>query len=162
MATIERTIEVIGLEGIDEALASFAERVADMRPTWPKVDEVIVRGVRENFSTEGRRVGGWKNLSEAYARQKAKTHPGKPIEQREGPLQESLTQRNAAGAIYESLPGSFTRGSSLPYAIAQHEGRGRLPSRELYRFIDRDADEIGNVIADDLTVYAQGLGFRTL
>jgi hypothetical protein len=147
-------ITVEGQEAFFAALAGLDARVSDLRPSWPKVDAVYVRGVREQFGSEGGRTGGWAALSEAYAREKAKTYPGKPIEQASGRLFASLTDKDAEGAIYDEQPDSFTRGSSLPYALKQHE------TRDLFGFRDEDGGEILAIIADDLTAYAKELGVR--
>jgi phage gpG-like protein len=153
-------VTLFGREAFFAALAGLDARAADLRPSWPKVGEIYERAVSENFASEGGRAGGWEGLSEAYAARKAKTHPGKPIEQKDGKLLASLIDKTAEGAIVEEGPDTYARGSSLPYARRQHEGYGSQPARDLFGLRDEDGEEMLRAVADDLTAYARDLGFK--
>lgn len=149
-------ITVMGQEALFAALSSLDARASEVvARVAPKLYEVHARHVTEQFNAEGGRAGQHWTLSEAYAKRKAKTHPGKPVMQREGLLLASLTNRDSDGAIYDVRPDSITFGSSLPYAAVQGKTHDLFGERE------GDADEYLEIIADDLTSYARDLGFKT-
>jgi hypothetical protein len=148
------SISVDGQE-LFASLDKFLARTSDLRPSWPKVYAKRADHVREQFDGEGGRTGQRWTLSEAYAKRKARTHPGKPVMQREGRLLASLTDRNAEGAIYEERPDRLETGLSLPYALFQFNA-----GHDLFGEREEDAGEYLEIIADDLTAYARDLGFK--
>lgn len=148
-------ITVTGEEAFFAALASLDVRVSEViARVAPKLYDAHARHVTEQFGSEGGRTGERWELSEAYAKRKAKTHPGKPVMQRGGLLLASLTNKDAEGAVYDVRPDSISFGSSLPYAAAQGATHDLFGERE------EDAAEYLEIIADDLTAYARELGFR--
>jgi hypothetical protein len=148
-------VTISGQEALFVALSSLDARISDLRPSWPKVYARRAGHIREQFDSEGGRTGQHWELSAAYAAQKAKAHPGKPVMQGEGLLLASLTNKDAEGAIYEEHPDRLISGSSLPYALAQVNA-----GHDLFGEREEDAEEDLNIIADDLTAYAKELGLR--
>jgi hypothetical protein len=142
------------LEGVDVLNGDF-------RREWPLVAIYVYSKVGEQFDSEGGLSGGWQALSAAYAKRKAKTHPGKTIERRDGALEKSLRNANAPGSIYKPERDSLTLGSTLKYAKAQHFGykKRNLPARPLYpQFTATMTRELGALVAADLTNYTKNLG----
>lgn len=88
--------------------------------------------VKQAFASEGASTlaGSWRALSKTYARRKAKTHPGRPINQRTGLLQRSLTDpkhRNHVFRVQRVGRGySVEFGSNVPHlrGVIKH---GRNP-----------------------------------
>jgi hypothetical protein len=148
------TVTVGGQEAFFASLDKFAARASNLRESWPKVYARRAEHTREQFSSEGGRTGERWELSAAYARQKAKTHPGKPVMQKSGALLASLTNKDAEGAVYDPQPDRLVFGSSLPYAGFQGETHDLFGARE------EDAEEYLTIIEEDLTAYAKELGFR--
>ncbi len=69
-----------GLSGLQGDLASLERALRDFAPLWRRVRPIAVRQLAFQFATEGAHGGDrWQPLSPAYAAQKARSHPGKPI-----------------------------------------------------------------------------------
>jgi phage gpG-like protein len=151
-------ITVEGLPPLIVALDSLTESFTDLRPAWPAVNEVVEAEFSERFATEGR--GEWAGLSEGYALKKAARYGQQKILHASGALEASLTERGAPNAIYEETPDSFTRGSSLPYAMAHQRG---VSERNLVARVIIDATEslghkVGEVLINKMTEHARNLG----
>jgi hypothetical protein len=156
MPTDSIQIIITGQEHLFASLDAFTRRTeVVIGLVAPQLYGAFAGHVAEQFGAEGGRTGERWELSEAYAKAKAKSHPGKPAMQREGKLLASLTDRNADGAVYDVQPDSAVFGSSLTYALYQLNA-----GHDLFGGRDEDADEYRQIIASDLTAYAKDLGFR--
>lgn len=88
------TLDFYGDTQVDRTLAALGDRVSDASEAWEAITDRFVAGQRRQFDTQGAAGGArWAPLSPAYAAQKARTHPGQPILQRDGDLVASLTRR---------------------------------------------------------------------
>jgi hypothetical protein len=111
--------------------------------------------VKRNLDTEGGNVGGWEPLSDGYAEWKAKHFPRSLIEQREGNLYRSLTERDAEGAVYDVSETEARFGSSLPYARSQNE------ARPLIALTDEDVQGFIHIFKSVTVEVAREKGFQT-
>lgn len=85
----------------------------------------IAAAETEWFATEGE--GSWKQLSAAYAAQKAMVFPGQPILVATGDLRDSLTTPTR---LAQSIgPDSLSVGSDVSYAAYHQSGTQFMPAR---------------------------------
>lgn len=121
------TLTFLGEVQLDRTLVRFADNVGDARPLWDKLADRFATLERAQFAGEGRYSGGWSALSPAYAASKERTHPGKPILEREGDLKRSLTQRPFGIEVLRE--GSMLVGSDVPHGQYHQQGGPNLPQR---------------------------------
>lgn len=102
------------------------KQLADFRTPYARSAVFLDQWVQRNFRTEGGKVGGWKPFSPVTLAQIAQSDPGRQpakLLQRTGRLRSSF------------LPFAENRdagiGSNLYYAKPHHEGKGRLPKRQM-------------------------------
>lgn len=115
--------------------------------------------IRESFNahamrqwdSRGQHMGTrWRKLSPAYAKRKAKTHPGKPLMIRSTNLVKSLADKRNPRAIFRHNGKSLTLGSRVPYAIYHQKGTARLPRRPLFVVTKKIAHEWAEILSADL------------
>ena len=101
----------------------------DFESLVPAIQEAI----QEVFKTEG--DGEWPPLSERYAAQKARTHPGAPILVRSGLYLDAATSPGHTYNFIEITDRSITYGvDGLPYPAAHEYGveARNLPARPVF------------------------------
>src|SRR5580765_3894261 len=148
-----------GEEGLARAFGLMSGAVNDWRPYWADIAAVFYISESARFSSGG--FGTWPPLSDGYARWKAKHYPGRPILVRTGALQESLTSRTGAGAIYEESPLELNLGTNIPYAKYHQTGTSKMPARPPEGLNDTDLRVMQTIALDRFKRYAEQLGFDT-
>lgn len=83
------TIEVFGMAAVQRTLDAYIDAATDLTAAWGEVATLVAEMNRATF--ERGDAGGWAPLSPAYAAEKARTFPGRPILVRTGNLYDSLT-----------------------------------------------------------------------
>lgn len=149
------TITIQGKENFLGGLQRVNDRVQDFRPTLEKLGDETFAIVRRRFDAEG---PGWTPLSPAYAAQKAKEFPGKPILRRTDDLYNSFV-KGGRGNINRiaKLEGEF--GSEDFKAMLHQEGKGRLPARPILVITDQDEAKFKQIVVEDLKHDFEGFGF---
>lgn len=129
----------LGEVQLDRTLARFADNLEDARPVWEVLADRFARLERQQFAGEGTFSGGWAALSPDYAEAKARTHPGKPILERDGDLKRSLTRRPFGVEVLE--PAFMVVGSDVPYGEYHQAGTSRMPRRRPVEFPESERRE---------------------
>lgn len=125
---VDFRVNIDGDTAVHNTLVRFMDRVQDASEPLDAMGDVIARLQAREFATQGGATrGGWAALSPAYARQKARTHPGKPILERSGLLKESLTQRPFGVDEVDRDVAVF--GTDIPYARYHMDGTPFMPAR---------------------------------
>ena len=124
------TFEIEGVQQFNRAFNRIEGHIDDLRPVWDHVERVMFEIEDAQFKSEGSRggLGKWQPLSRAYAAQKEKTHPGKPILERTGRLMRSLTGKTGDTLLVKEKD-EFGFGTAVPYAPFHQRGGGKLPKR---------------------------------
>ncbi len=134
---------------MDRAISRFADAVEDYRPIWPVIADDFYALETAQFASEGDEGGiAWPALSPAYQEAKERRYPGKPILQRTGELEKSLTSATDANAVHIAERKALTLGTRVPYAIYHQSTRPRrrLPRRpEIVLTEDFKRDAMRNV-----------------
>jgi phage gpG-like protein len=125
-------LEIAGEVQMDRGIQRFSEAVADYRPIWPVIADDFYAMEKDQFRSEGREGGeAWQPLSPAVKAWKEVHYPGKPILQRTGDLEASLTKPGDPNAVKVEARMTLTLGSKVPYAIYHQspKPRKKLPRR---------------------------------
>lgn len=144
----------------DRAFNRIDQSVSDFRSIWPGVAGTIYGIFGRAFDTEGASTaaGKWKELTPAYAKQKAIAFPGQTILRREDTLFESLTDPEAVDAIFIPEADQLTIGSRDPKARAHQRGLGHLPARPIISFTETDKRDIQKSLQRGLLQFIRSLG----
>lgn len=145
----------------DRAFNRLDQGISDFRNVWPEVTTTIYGIFGRAFATEGASTaaGKWKELTPPYARAKAIEFPGQTILKAENTLFESLTDPEAADAIFLPERDQLTIGSRDPKARAHQRGLGNLPARPIISFTETDKRDIQKSLQRGLVQFVRGLGF---
>lgn len=148
-------VDIDGAHELDIALDKSFAVLNDLSKYWPKVAEAFYAIEKEQFETEGGRVGRkWAPLTRNYQAWKQSHLFGDTgsILRLRGVLRRSLTARGEEGAIYEETPQSLTLGSSVPYALVHQRGSSarHLPPRPPIQLIGTDAKKLRAAFADQI------------
>ncbi len=157
-------LEVDGEVLLDRGIARFSEGVGDFRPVWPSIADEFHEQVRDQFKTEGEEGGQrWQELSAEYAGWKEAHFPGKPILQRTGDLEKSLTSAKDPNAVYVAARKTLTLGSKVPYGIYHQSPKPRtvLPRRPMIVLTERFKRHATREMQAYLVEMATQLGFRS-
>jgi phage gpG-like protein len=149
---------VEGLPELSAALERVADDAVDLRRVDAQLEARFHEGNREQFDSEGGRSGGWKPRVEAQG-----TFAGRPLEQLSGRLRNSLTGRTS-DSIHRVDKDSAEFGTSVPYALVQHEGNalGTLPGRPLVVVTPEDERDYLGIVADDAAAFIRSLGLEVV
>jgi len=90
VADFRLSLTIEGQEVLDRSIARFSEDLADLRTMWPDVLKVFHEIEAEQFATQGH--GSWQALSPAYAKEKERDFPGRPILVRTGRMRDAFTK----------------------------------------------------------------------
>lgn len=121
---------------VEAMLKGVTDGLNDLRPAWPKVDEIVRAFMRQVFISEGAYGGRkWQALNKAYAAKKQQRWGMKPILQASGQLMSSFVTRQDADHVYRVGPTFGEFGSRKAYAKAHHYGvpARNLPARPIIR-----------------------------
>jgi hypothetical protein len=103
--------EITGQERVITALASLKSEWVDLTRVEKSLTQKFEDANRVQFASEGGKSGGWEKLSDAYAREKAKTHPGKTILRRDDHLYDALTESDSdAIRVFDKLEAQMGAG----------------------------------------------------
>jgi hypothetical protein len=139
----------------------FVETIADQRERgWQGNVDVRLDHQRRHMDTEN--AGGWTPLTDSYRLRKVEAVGAIPILQFTTHMYRSLTEEGADDYIREEEADSLRVGSSDPKARWHHEGRGRLPVREVIVITDAEGREHLEVMEEGYEHIASRLGIRVL
>jgi hypothetical protein len=139
----------------------FTEVVGDQRKRpqgWQPNANVRLDYQRRHMDTEA--AGGWVPLNDEYRLQKIEDVGTIPILQYTRHMYSSLTQEGTPDYVREESADSLKVGTSDFKARLHHEGRGRLPRREVIVITDAEGKQHLEVIEEDYESIARNLGFR--
>jgi phage gpG-like protein len=148
------TVTETGGREIVAGFKQLAQRVEDLRPVWPRVQELFYEFENQAFESEGASsaVGKWAALSERYSKWKERHYPGRPILQRTDALRSSLI-RSGFGSTVMMEPLWMQITSEVEYAQYHQRGTPKMPARKpvalrrdqvaafgmaIHRYIDKD------------------------
>lgn len=153
-------IDVEGVTVFDRVFNRLDQGISDFRSIWPGVAGTIYGIFGRAFDTEGgsTAAGQWRELSPPYARRKAIEFPGQTILRAENTLYESLTDPQAADAIFIPEVDQLTIGSRDPKARAHQRGLGHLPARPIISLTETDKRDIQKSLQRGLLRFVRGLG----
>ena len=107
------TIDAAGHAAWSSVLGKAQRALGDFTQLWERYETDFYAMQTAAFDSEGASTGSkWKALSPAYARRKARTHPGRTILVRDGDLRDSLTRRGGSGQVRRVTPRSFVLGTA--------------------------------------------------
>lgn len=158
------SFEIDGVEEFSRGFNRIEQEIDDLRSVWPAVAKEIYQIETEQFDSEGAAgaTGKWAALSKAYAIYKAVKFPNQTILKATGSLFDSLTNPDAAGAIFRPLKGELTIGSSVPYGVYHQRGTPNMPARKIYSFSDSQKRRIQKAIQIGLVQFVRRQGFQIL
>lgn len=153
--------QVRGEKELFAAIDRLTELVSDQRERgWQENVDVRLDFERRYLDSEG--GGQWPELSTGYAPNKERAVGNLPILQYTTRMYRSLTEEGAPNFIREESADSLRVGSSDFKARLHHEGRGRLPVREVMQVTDEEGKAHLQVFHDSYEASARALGFRVL
>src|SRR6185503_1139703 len=152
---------VKGERRLFEAIDRLIEVVSDQRKRgWQKNVDVRLDFQRRHMDTEA--AGGWTPLNDEYRLQKVEDVGAIPILQYTTHMYRSLTEERAPDYVREESADSLKVGTSDFKARLHHEGRGRLPRREVIVITDAEGRRHLEVIEENYAGSARNLGFRVI
>lgn len=125
------TVTETGGREVALGLKRFGDEIQDLRPVWPRIQELFYGFEREAFDSEGASSAGgrWAALSERYARWKARRYSGAKILERTGDLRASLTGPGTGSTVY-SEPLWMQISTEVEYAKYHQFGARVMPARK--------------------------------
>lgn len=146
-----RTLAALKLRATARQLRKYADRAEDVSTIWPKVGNVVARGVRRTFSTRGRSINDpWKPLAASTRKQRLALGFGNrsPLV-RSGELKNSFTNRPMSVERYYKDHAVY--GSNLKLAVWQQygtyvHGKPRIPPRTLLKLSADDRKKIAGYV----------------
>lgn len=149
MAGYQVQFTLVGQKEIIRTFESLGEAVRELKPAWDGVvDQVLIPMAKEQFATEGTRVGKWQELNEDYAKWKERHGFSPRILQKTGLMKESL-ERSGPGkgiGVLRTTDDYLEYGTAVPYAIHHQLGHGHLPRRQILIFWREDWQKVMRVI----------------
>lgn len=154
-------MNVRGERKLFDAIDRLTEVISDQRERgWQDNVDVRLDYQRRHMDTEA--AGGWTPLDDEYRLQKVEEVGAIPILQYSTRLYRSLTESGAPGYVQEEGADFLRVGTANPLGRIHHEGRGRLPRREVIVVTDIEGREHMEAVKENYAGIAQGLGFRVL
>ncbi len=122
-------VEVTGDEAYRRKLAQLELALEDLRGFWPLLVPVVHGWMASMFETEGEAglSRRWEALTPSYAREKARTHPGRSILIRDGHLRQAASRMSR-----EATPRTLTLTIDDPVAAFHQTGTEDMPARPLF------------------------------
>ena len=113
---------------------------------WESLAPTVAEAADNIFASEGR--GQWPQLSEAYARWKARHYPGKGILELTGAYRNAATQIGAPYNVVEVGDDHLTYGvEGLDYPAFHESGTNRLPARPVFDLLVED-EELSRAVTE--------------
>ena len=113
---------------------------------WESLAPMVAEAADRIFASEGH--GGWPQLSEAYARWKARNYPGKGILELTGAYRSAATQVGAPGNSITTTENSLTYGvEGLDYPVYHETGTDRMPARPVFDLLAED-EELSRAVTE--------------
>ena len=109
----------------------------DLSELFEVYEQLFRAGMKEQFTRQGAwgNTGGWADLSEQYAKWKAKHFPGRPIGFLRGHLRQAMTGGSGYTAEIAKTEASFGMGGGPALAYGKYfSGGGRGPARPVITF----------------------------
>ena len=135
---LDISFEVEGQREVLGKLTTFGARIDNMAPAWEQVGTALLQDFAQNFRDEGGMFGRgawaqWQPLRPSTVADRRRLgYPGEhPILVREGNLMASVTQRGAAGNVFEVGPNSLVLGTTDRKAKYHQFGTRRMPARKI-------------------------------
>jgi hypothetical protein len=149
------TVEVTGDDAYERKLELLRLQLQDLRSFWPMLVPLVGAWMGTLFETEGASIGRkWAPLSPTYAREKARSHPGRSILIREGGLRDAASRMSRV-----ATPRTLTMSIDDPVAAFHQTGTDKMPARPLIpdvlppewaRDVDLAATEYVSTLVRDL------------
>ena len=106
---------------------------------WESLAPMVAEAADRIFASEGH--GGWPQLSEAYARWKARNYPDKGLLELTGAYRNAATQIGSPGNVITTTENSLTYGvEGLDYPSFHETGTNRLPARPVFDLLAEDEE----------------------
>lgn len=155
------TAEVDGDVVLNRSFNRINEYISDFRSVWPSVADEFYKIINEQFASEGSHgaSGKWAPLTPAYKKWKTVHFPGDPTLKATHSLFDSMTNPDAADAIFKPEKDQLTIGSKVPYAVAHQRGGGSLPARPIISLTEDDQRRLQKAIQLPLVQFARRQGF---
>lgn len=154
-------MNVRGERKLFDAIDRLTEVISDQRERgWQENVDVRLDYQRRHMDSEA--AGGWTPLNDEYRLRKIEEVGAVPILQYSGRMYRSLTEEDAPNFVREEDADSLKVGTSDPKARRHHEGRGRLPVREVIVITDSEGQAHMEVIKENYTGIARRLNFRVI
>ena len=113
---------------------------------WESLAPTVAEAADNIFASEGR--GQWPQLSEAYARWKARNYPGKGILELTGAYRNAATQIGSPHNVVEVGDDHLTYGvEGLDYPAFHESGTNRLPARPVFDLLVED-EELSRAVTE--------------
>ena len=113
---------------------------------WESLAPTVADAADNIFASEGR--GQWPQLSEAYARWKARNYPGKGILELTGAYRNAATQIGSPYNVVEVGDDHLTYGvEGLDYPAFHESGTNRLPARPVFDLLAED-EELSRAVTE--------------
>lgn len=154
-------VTIHGEQRLFAAIDRLTGQVRDQRERgWQKNVDVRLDFQRRYLDSEG--GGDWPELSAGYKRTKESAVGFLPILQFSTRMYRSLTEEGADNFVREEEAETLRVGTSDVKARWHHEGRGRLPVREVMQVTDAEGQAHLDVFHDTYAASARALGFRVI
>jgi hypothetical protein len=152
---------VKGERRLFEAIDRLTEVISDQRERgWQENVDIRLDNQRRHMDSEA--SGGWTPLNDEYRLRKIEEVGTLPILQYSTRMYRSLTEEGASDYIREESADSLKVGTSDFKARMHHEGRGRLPRREVIAITDAEGRQHFEVIKEDYAGIARSIGFKVI
>jgi phage gpG-like protein len=153
-------VDFPGQEQLIRGIATFGQDITHLQPAWEEVGNYLLQDFAAQFHNEGGFLGAqvgplWAQLRPAtVADRMRKGYPGEhPILQRSGSLMESVTQRNAAGNVFEASNEGLRIGTTHELAKYHQYGTKKMVARKMIGLRFQTRSEIVRIFGD----YIRGL-----
>lgn len=152
---------ITGEKKLYRAIDGLIAGISDFRQRWRRNIEIRLRRQREWLDSRG--LGAWPKLTDSYLERKTKNPDAVFLEilQLTGHLYRSLTQAKAEDSVIEERNSQLIMGTSDPKGRWHHEGKGRLPVREVIAIDDDERREHAEALYESVVDVARAQGFRT-
>lgn len=162
---INISVEFEGQQALIGQFATFGQRIQTMRPAWEDVGNLLLADFAQQFASEGAYLGPqiaplWKPLAPSTVRDRlAKGFGGEhPILQRTGQLLGSVSERGAAGNIFEVSDNGIRAGTAYPIAKFHQYGTTRMPQRKMIGLRWATRSQILRILGDYVRQQARDAG----
>lgn len=154
-------MNVRGERKLFEAIDRLTEVISDQQERgWQGNVDVRLDYQRRHMDSEA--AGGWTPLNDEYRLRKIEEVGAIPILQFSTRMYHSLTEEDAPNYVREEDADTLKVGTSDPKARRHHEGRGRLPVREVIVITDAEGRAHMEVIKENYAGIARRLDFRVI